>query len=175
MAADEFFRARLQTMIDLRHPLAVLTTRLPWPAIETALAAKFAREDRPAKSETTEGLFGAGTVEFEGGVSAAGRPRLPIRLMAGLLYLKNSFNLRDEELVQRWAENVYYPHFAAGQEQEQALRAARAGGRVHLQGQGAPALRVRREGRHGRLRCPSNFVFQRAVPMPPWIAEQHVC
>jgi type I restriction enzyme S subunit len=26
-----------------------------------------------------------------------------------------------------------------------------------------------------RLRCPSNFVFQRAVPMPPWIAEQHAC
>jgi heme-degrading monooxygenase HmoA len=23
------------------------------------------------------------------------------------------------------------------------------------------------------LRCPSNFVFQRAVPMPPWIADRH--
>jgi len=31
--------------------------------------------------------------------------------MAGLLYLKNSFNLSDEELVQRWSENVYYQHF----------------------------------------------------------------
>lgn len=25
------------------------------------------------------------------------------------------------------------------------------------------------------VRCPSNFVFQRAVPMPPWSAEQHAC
>ena len=36
-------------------------------------------------------------MEFGGGVSAAGRPRLPVRLMVSLLYLKNSFNLSDEE------------------------------------------------------------------------------
>jgi hypothetical protein len=28
--------------------------------------------------------------------------------MASLLYLKNSFNLSDEELVERWAENVQW-------------------------------------------------------------------
>ena len=39
-------------------------------------------------------------------VSAAGRPRLPIRLMAALLSLKHAFNLSDEELVARWSENV---------------------------------------------------------------------
>jgi IS5 family transposase len=111
MPTDDFFRARLDTMIDLRHPLAVLAARLPWAAIEAALAAKFEHQDRPPKSETVDGLFGAETAEFGGGVSRAGRPRLPIRLMAGLLYLKNSFNLSDEELVQRWAENVYYQHF----------------------------------------------------------------
>ena len=32
MATDDFFRARLEQMIDLRHPLAVLATRLPWSA-----------------------------------------------------------------------------------------------------------------------------------------------
>ena len=37
MATDDFFRARLEQMIDLRHPLAVLATRLPWSAIEAAL------------------------------------------------------------------------------------------------------------------------------------------
>ena len=50
-----------------------------------------------------------------GGVSNAGRPRLSIRLMTGLLYLKNSFNLSDEELVQRWSENVVWQFFS-GQE-----------------------------------------------------------
>jgi IS5 family transposase len=111
MATDDFFRARLDSMIDLRHPLAVLSSRLPWPAIEAALAPKFAHQDRPPQAVAMDGLFGAGLVEFGGGVSRAGRPRLPIRLMAGLLYLKNSFNLSDEELVQRWSENVYFQHF----------------------------------------------------------------
>ncbi|MCE2661029.1 MAG: IS5 family transposase [Rubrivivax sp.] len=111
MATDDFFRARLDTMIDLRHPLVVLAGRLPWPAIEAALSMKFAHQDLPAKSEALDGLFGVETVEFGGGISRAGRPRLPIRLMAGLLYLKNSFNLSDEELVQRWSENVYFQYF----------------------------------------------------------------
>lgn len=30
MAADDFFRARLDQMIDLRHALAVLAARVPW-------------------------------------------------------------------------------------------------------------------------------------------------
>ena len=36
------------------------------------------------------------------GISNAGRPRLMIRLQ----YQKHSFNLSDEELVERWSENV---------------------------------------------------------------------
>jgi hypothetical protein len=34
----DFFRARLDAMIDLRHPLAVLASRLPWLQLETELA-----------------------------------------------------------------------------------------------------------------------------------------
>ena len=34
---EDFFRARLNAMIDLRHPLAVLATRLPWPQLEADL------------------------------------------------------------------------------------------------------------------------------------------
>jgi IS5 family transposase len=111
MATDDFFRARLQTMLDLRHPLAVLACRLPWPGIKAALAAKFACEERAPKFGTVDGLFGVEVIESGGGISTAGRPRLPIRLMAGLVYLKKSFNLNDEQLVQRWAENVCWQHF----------------------------------------------------------------
>ena len=32
--------------------------------------------------------------------------------MAGLLYLKNSFNLGDEELAARWSENVVWQFFS---------------------------------------------------------------
>ena len=72
MATDDFVRTRLQTMIDLRHPLAVLSARLPWAAIEAALAAKFGHEDRPPKSAAVDDLFGATSLEFGGGIGRAG-------------------------------------------------------------------------------------------------------
>jgi IS5 family transposase len=112
MATEDFFRSRLDQMIDLRHPLAVLATRLPWAAIETAVAPKLAHQAKPAKRIAGEDLAGAFAGEFGGGISAAGRPRLPVRLMVSLLYLKNSFNLSDEELVERWSENVQWQFFS---------------------------------------------------------------
>ena len=115
MATDDFFRARLDQMIDLRHPLAVLANRMPWAQIEATLSPAFARRDRAGKAIAGNDLFGT-TLEIAGaGVSAAGRPRLPIRLMAALLYLKHAFNLSDEELVVRWSENVVWQYFS-GQE-----------------------------------------------------------
>ncbi len=42
----DFFQARLDTMIDLRHPLAVLATRLPWAQLETSLAPVWERKSR---------------------------------------------------------------------------------------------------------------------------------
>jgi hypothetical protein len=112
MATDDFFRARLDQMIDFRHPLVVLAGRLPWAQIEAALAPAFARKNRSGQVMPGSDLLGT-TLEIAGaGVSAAGRPRLPIRLMAALLYLKHAFNLSDEELVARWSENVVWQYFS---------------------------------------------------------------
>ena len=111
MSTPDFFRSRLDQMIDLRHPLAVLSARLPWASIEAAVAPKVAHQAKPAKRVAGVDLAGAFEGEFGGGISPAGRPRLPIRLMVSLLYLKNSFNLSDEELVERWAENVQWQFF----------------------------------------------------------------
>jgi transposase, IS5 family len=112
MSTPDFFRSRLDAMIDLQHPLAVLARRLPWERIEQALAPKFAHRDRAGRQLIVDDLLGQHQVEFGAGVSNAGRPRLPIRLMASLLYLKNAFNLSDEELVQRWSENVQWQFFS---------------------------------------------------------------
>lgn len=112
MATDDFFRARLDQMIDLRHPLAVLATRMPWSQIEAALAPSFARQNRAGQMKSEHDLFGTTQAMSGAGVSAAGRPRLPIRLMAALLYLKHAFNLSDEELVARWSENVVWQYFS---------------------------------------------------------------
>ena len=39
----DFFRSLLDQMIDLRHPLAVMSSRLPLAAPEAAVAPKLAR------------------------------------------------------------------------------------------------------------------------------------
>ena len=99
----DFFRARLDEMVDRKHPLVVLSKRLPWGTIEQALAPHFARKARPGEKISVPDLLGEHDVEFGTGISPAGRPRLPIRLMVSLQYLKNAFNLSDEELVERWS------------------------------------------------------------------------
>ena len=78
-------------MVDLRRPLVVLTGRLPWPQIEQVLAPRFERKARTPGTVTTQDMLGEHEVEFGGGIGSGGRPRLPIRLMASLLYLKNSW------------------------------------------------------------------------------------
>ena len=109
----DFFRARLDAMIDLRHPLAVLGSRLPWREVEAVLAPLLQKASREREVPDGSDLFGPslGTVVTVG-VSPAGRPRLPIRLMCALLYLKHAFNLSDEELCERWAENVVWQYFS---------------------------------------------------------------
>ena len=42
----DFFRGRLDSMIDLQHPLAVFGTRLPWAQIEAELAPIWQRPSR---------------------------------------------------------------------------------------------------------------------------------
>ena len=112
MATDDFFRARLEDMIDLQHPLSVLATRMPWANIEASLAPVFAQTIRSGKVAAGDDLFGP-TAQLAGaGIGQGGRPRLPIRLMVSLLYLKHAFNESDESLVERWGENVVWQYFS---------------------------------------------------------------
>ena len=113
----DFFRGRLDSMIDLQHPLAVLGMRLPWAQIEADLAPTWQRPSRDGalqQSLVAElfDLSSGGGVIIGGGVSVAGRPRLNVRLMVSLLYLKHAFNLSDEALCERWSENVVWQHFS---------------------------------------------------------------
>ena len=79
------------------------------------MAPALARKNRAGRVQPGSDLFGA-TLEIAGaGISAAGRPRLPIRLMAALLSLKHAFNLSDEERVARWSENVVW-QYVSGQD-----------------------------------------------------------
>ena len=112
MATDDFFRSRLDQMIDLRHPLAVLASRMPWSQIEASLAPVFAHRDRKGRLSEGADMFGPTLAVAGAGISNAGRPRLPIRLMVALLYLKHAYNESDESLVERWAQDVYFQFFS---------------------------------------------------------------
>jgi len=112
METSDFFRSRIDAMIKLNDPLAVLARRLPWNTIEAAVATKFERQVRAGHGLDGADLFGLTAVVVGAGISTGGRPKLPIRLMASLVYLKNCFNLSDEELCSRWSENVVWQYFS---------------------------------------------------------------
>jgi len=112
METSDFFRSRIDAMINLNDPLAVLARRLPWDLIEATVAAKFERQNRAGQSRDGADLFGPTAVVVGAGISTAGRPQLPIRLMASLVYLKNCFNLSDEEVCSRWSENIVWQFFS---------------------------------------------------------------
>jgi len=75
------------------------------------LAPVLARKGKDGCNVVGEELFGPTLAVTGAGISAAGRPRLPIRLMVGLLYLKHAYNESDESVCERWAENVYWAVF----------------------------------------------------------------
>lgn len=81
----DLFRLELVNIIDARHELARLSELIDWSVFDREFGAQF--------------------------VTTAGRPALPTRLVTGLLYLKHTFALSDEEVVKRWTENPYWQHF----------------------------------------------------------------
>lgn len=79
----------------------------------------FERRAREGHELEGKDQFGTTAVLAGSGQSAAGRPRLPIRLMAGLLYLKHAYNESDESVCEHWAQDVYFQFFC-GEENFQA-------------------------------------------------------
>jgi IS5 family transposase len=70
----------LREQLDPRQPLHQLAEKLPWESFEEAFAEKYSREGRPAKA---------------------------VRLMVGLLLLKQLHNLGDETVVAQWVQNPF--------------------------------------------------------------------
>jgi len=110
-ATDDFFRARLDHMIDLRQPLVVLASHMPWQALEARVAQTFSRRAHTGEPLPDLDLFGE-QVQHNARQSHAGRPRVPLRVMIALLYLKHAFNLSDEALVERWSDSPNFQYFS---------------------------------------------------------------
>ena len=82
---SDLFRARLDQIVDLDHPVVKLAAAIDWRFLEEQFGAVY--------------------------TDAPGRPPLPTRLMAGLAILKHMHDLSDEVLCERWVENPYYQLF----------------------------------------------------------------
>jgi len=54
----DFFRSRLDQMIDLRLPLALLSSRMPWQELEASVSHRFAKKVRGGKVNDEADLFG---------------------------------------------------------------------------------------------------------------------
>ena len=76
-ATEDFFRSRIDHMIDLRHPLAQLALRMPWQEIEASVAHLFSRKGRTGVAMPDLDLFGE-QVQRKPSASHAGRPRVPL-------------------------------------------------------------------------------------------------
>ncbi len=81
-------------MLDSNDPLVVLANTLDWSKYENKFAKLYSKNGRPAK---------------------------PIRLMVGLLLLKQLENLSDENVVLQWKRNPYFQYFCGYSDFQTAL------------------------------------------------------
>lgn len=106
--ADNFFRARLNQMIDLQTPLALLAKHLPWDAIEARITPLLSHKNRSGYLKHLLDLLGFHQQLVAAGTCATARIRLSVRLMVSLLYSKYTYNESDEGLCQRWSQDVCF-------------------------------------------------------------------
>jgi len=78
------FHSALSQILDMNDSLIALTNAIDWNIFDDNFEKYYSNEGRPAK---------------------------PIRLMVGLLLLKQLKNLSDEEIVLQWKQNPYFQYF----------------------------------------------------------------
>ncbi len=83
-----FFHS-LSDQLDQKHPLYQLANKIDWSVFDEAFKKHYSEK--------------------------MGKPAKPIRLMVSLLILKHVRNLSDENLIDHWAENIYFQYFSGEQ------------------------------------------------------------
>lgn len=79
----------IDDQVNQKHPLYLLGKHIKWKVFDDAFKRHYSEK--------------------------MGKPAKPIRLMVSLLILKHLRNLSDENLVEQWAENIYFQHFGGQQ------------------------------------------------------------
>ena len=86
---------RLDLALDMDHELVRLSGVIPWDALAGEFGPLYCADN--------------------------GRPAVPIRLMAGLHYLKHLKGISDEQTVRGWVENPYWQFFCGEEFFQHAL------------------------------------------------------
>ena len=80
----DLFRPRLKDFINLKHELIALAEKVNWKELEEKYAPLYSHTGTPAK---------------------------PVRLMVGLLLLKQMYDFGDETIIAEWIQNPYMQYF----------------------------------------------------------------
>ncbi len=72
-------------LVNPNHKLCCLAALIDWECLEEAVAPYFSESGAP--------------------------PALPVRLMAGLLYLQHAYGVSDEAVMAHWLESPYWQFF----------------------------------------------------------------
>jgi len=83
-----FLYPDLMEQLNPKHPLLELGKKIPWGKLENAFMELYSDKGRRAK---------------------------PIRLMVGLLILKQMENMSDEQVVRAWVQNPYFQAFCGAE------------------------------------------------------------
>jgi len=82
---EHLFGQHLERLVGKNHELVSLSQAIDWASLDEEFGATYSEKK--------------------------GRPGNPTRLMVGLQYLKYTYDLSDEETLQRWLENPYWQYF----------------------------------------------------------------
>ena len=80
----DLFRSELANMVNPTHPLVTLSKAVDWKRLDEVFGETYCPNN--------------------------GRPAISTRLMVALHYLKYTYDLSDEDVVQGWLENPYWQY-----------------------------------------------------------------
>ena len=82
------FKVMLRDIVSTTHELVLLRNAIDWTQFEKVLAPVYCQDN--------------------------GRPSVPVRMMAGLTFLKYMYSLSDQDVLDNWCENPYWQYFCGG-------------------------------------------------------------
>ncbi|MBQ9432055.1 MAG: transposase [Kiritimatiellae bacterium] len=85
----DLFRIMLRDLVDPGHELVLLRDAIDWRRFEEALEPAYSCDK--------------------------GRPSIPVRMMAGLTFLKYMFEMSDQDVLDNLCKNPYWQYFCGGE------------------------------------------------------------